>query len=137
MLWVTGRFSWAVPGRKFGSRLTVTSASEGSPHNYKLASRDGEPNLSSELTSEQPLKQWFFVYFGYSKVERSAKGLLWTRYATHNVEFSKVNHFVAGRFYFSWSEQGLKGQVVKVTLTAGPGALISVNNFQERDNDCR
>jgi hypothetical protein len=77
------------------------------------------------------------VYFGYSKVQRAAKGLVWTRDRTVSTVFEKVSHFATGRVYFGLGEAGFSGKITKVTLIAGRESLISADNFQERDNDCR
>ena len=64
-------------------------------YTYTDLNGNGNPNVYQSVKHGEEIKDWHFIYFGYSHKERRAVGYVDFKTRKERVVFENVNHYLA------------------------------------------
>lgn len=59
----------------------------------------GAPNVCKPIAYGDQLTEWFYVYFGYNKLEKKAFAYIEFTNGHTDIPFEGVNHFYANKYF--------------------------------------
>ncbi|CAD8140693.1 unnamed protein product [Paramecium octaurelia] len=107
-------------------------------YTYTNMNGAGNPNVVQNIQHKNRHNNWFFVYYGYSKVNRQAYAYVkWTD-SEDSLNYDNINHYFAPKFFISVGKDkffpGFNGFVAYVNFNLGKGSFRKGNDFTH-DND--